>query len=305
MPDPVEELAEETSQEGEDTSALFEEFSNEGNAPEEIVEDPEIEMAAEEPDEEGGESTETEAVPPSDEGTQDPFASASDEVREAFAASQLEVNQLTHRLRSDEGRVSALHKKINALETAAQGEVVTPKEFANAFKNKDSWKEFAEDNPEMAKPIEEFMQGLAATTAETLEKTDKKVAQLNEAAAEGADQQAQDVMAETYPDWLDWIGSTDYSAWIAKQPSSVQAIVNDGTVEDSLALLGMYETHLKANGKLNSTPPAQEQVVKIEKKRSRQLQDGVQPPAKGGSAKPISDKDTPSLFDFFATKKAS
>ncbi len=88
-------------------------------------------------------------------------------------------------------------------------------------------------------------------------------------------------------------------------PPSVQAIVDDGNVEDSKALLGMYETYLKANGKLKAKPSGDIPVAKIEKKRNRQLQDGVQPPAQGGSAKPISDNDTPSLFDFFANKQAS
>ena len=305
MPDIEADVEEE---EVEDTADLFAEFSNETT--DEAVEtdgdladdDAQIEdtlddVAAEQTDE-------SDEVPAVDAGSEDPFEEASDEVKEAYAESQKRVNELTHKLRSDDGRVSALHKKINVLEQAAAVPAVSPQQFATAFKDKESWKEFAEDNPDMAKPIEEFMQGLAAATAENLEKTDKRVARLDDAAAVDSDTQAQDDLTEAHPDWLEWISSTDYQQWIAQQPSVVQAIVDDGTVEDSIALLGMYQTYLKASGKLNTAPP-DPQVAKIKKKRSRQLQDGAQALSKGGSAKPISDNDTPSLFDFFANKQAS
>ena len=311
MSDPVEDVVEETTEDIEaDTAALFEEFSN-GDADETANDDVGEEDTSDDPqgeslvaDEEAPEGEETSEVPAGDEADTDPFAEASDEVKAAYEASQLEISKLTHKLKSDDGRVSALHRKINALETAAKVPAVSPKDFASAFKDKDSWKEFAEDNPEMAKPIEEFMQGLAAATAENLEKTDQKVAKLDEAAVADSDTQAQDDLTAEYPDWLEWIASADYIQWIAKQPPTLQAIVEDGSVEDSLALLGLYKTHLKASGKLDTAPP-DPKVAELKKKRSRQLQDGTQTPSKGGSAKPISENDTPSLFDFFAKKRAS
>lgn len=303
-PEVIEEENTEEAVEEVTTADLFAEFS--GTEVDEVSEDDseegEGDSEGDDSDGDGEAEEDTDDTEVVAEEAQDEVDSDED-IAKALAAKQREIDALTHKIKSDDGRVSALQRKINALEKAQQPDAISPTEFAKAFKSKDSWKAFAEDNPEAAKPIEEFMQGLAEATAQNLEKTDKKATQAMEANAVDEDAKAQDALTQAHPEWLDWIVSDDYMSWISQQPASLQTIVEDGTVEDSIKLLDMFKTYMIANGKFGAKPPVDPKVAKIKQKRNRQLQDGQQTPANGGSAKPISDSDTSSLFDHFVQKR--
>ena len=321
MPD---EIVEKDDDKGEDeevsTEALFAEFADKADK----SGDSEI-VASSEPKD--GEEKDPEAAASGDDSSADagekvgtPAADADEKsvTEETLKAENEEqkrtIENLTHTIKSNEGRVSKIQRQLNALQKEQETGHASPKEFAKAFTSEAGWKEFKEENPELAGQMENFIGGLAEVTDRNLEKTNKKTDQLSEVAAEDSDAKISAIITEVHPDWLDWIVSPEYSSWLSKQPAAVQAIQEDGEVEDSIALLDMYKTHLIASGSLKTTSkkevdqPSKEadapsEVAQIKEKRDRQLQDGVQPPAAGGSAKPISDKDTSSLFDHFVSLK--
>ena len=237
----------------------------------------------------------------------DPLEGASPELKALFLANKAEIDNLTHRIKSDNGRVSGLQKKINTLEKTAIPAVATPKEFAESFTSADDWKEFQEDNPELSEKMSSFMTGFADNAQANMDKVTKITNALVDSTTQVDLKSDQDALTQAFPEWESWLNSTDFEPWLQKQPAMVQEILAEGSVDDSIWLLGQYETNLKNTGKLKTAPPKKEvasKVAKIKAKRSKQLEAGAQAPSQGGSATPISDTDSTSMFDYYVSKQA-
>lgn len=303
----AEDVIEESVDQEEETSSedLFNEFAGGDVANEEELKDEEDPA-----DPKPGEGEEDPANPELDEDKEkledDPWANVPDDIKAEYQRLQDEAAAWKHKVKSEDGRVSALQKKINALEAAQQEAAITPETFAKAFTDKDSWKEFAEYNPEIAATLESFMSGMAEATQQNIDSLKETQEHLLENATRTANIDADAVITEQFPEWKSWIATNDFIEWLDTLPPTMRNIVDDGELDESLYLIGSYETYLKANGKMQE-PSDQgettEMIAKTQEKRNKQLKDGATTPSKGGSAKPISEADTGSLFDYFAEKR--
>jgi len=299
---------------------IFAEFAAKHEGSEESVEDPDAEEGAgefltdeekaeleKEGLEEGEKSGETsQAKPDGKDEEEDPLADVPDAVKSIITANQAEIDRLNHKIKSDDGRVSALQKKINKIQTESKSDAISPKEFAEAFTSKESWTTFAEENPELAETMGDFMKGFAENAQANLDEANEKTDALTELSEVEAQKSAEDEVGAVYPEWQNWISSDEFSSWLTTKPAALQEILEDGSVEDSIWLLGQYKDNLISTGKLKTPPPAEvkpSKVAKIKAKRTKQLEDGTQTKSQGGSATPISEKDTTSLFDYFVDKR--
>jgi len=256
--------------------------------------------------EEGEEKEISAAKSDENDEEEDPLADVPDAVKAVITANQAEIDRLNHKIKSDDGRVSALQKKINKIQTESKSDAISPKEFAEAFTSKESWTTFAEENPELAETMGDFMKGFAENAQANLDEAKEATDALTELSEVEAQKSAEDEVGAAYPEWQDWIASDEFSSWLTTKPAALQEILEDGSVEDSIWLLGQYKENLISTGKLETSPPAEvkpSKVAKIKAKRTKQLEDGTQTKSQGGSATPISEKDTTSLFDYFVDKR--
>lgn len=141
----------------------FEQAFNEFAEPEHattIVNDELIEDEAEEEAEPEAEAeVGVEPVP-----TVDIWADATDEQRTAMEAVRRERAEIEHRYKSDEGRVSALQRKINDLEAIQhQAPVVAPAQPPVSEEGIDS---FREDYPDIANAVDKMVQSKMTTERE-------------------------------------------------------------------------------------------------------------------------------------------
>lgn len=263
----------------------------------EVAEEPEIKATDEAPAEAVVEEVTLEKL----------LAAAPEKARKEFEALQAELATQRHKASSDSARVSALQKKLNQV-TAAQGEKVIPvSEVTKAFASRESWKEYEQYHPETAAMIKGLMDEFAAATESNLkplQETSKVVAvKANEDAYKDAEQE----LTKDYPEWKSWLMSSDWYDWHSKLPASMRVIMDEGSFEESKALIGSFENYMLAKGKFKKEPLAEEgtltQAAKLQEKRSKQLEAGATTPAKGGSAKPISESSTDDLFNYYVESK--
>lgn len=306
-----------------DTADLFAEFSDKksGPAPEKSEEENEETDEDEEESEEEGEEEEEKASDKDakkDVAKEDAKSEKDDKkpeekdgpTREELLA---QIETLQHKVKSQDGRNSALQKKINKIEKQARADIATPEDFAKAFKDEESWKEFAELHPEFAGVLEGIMDGFATNIKANLEKQAAETQDIKVVADKQADKEAEAAISEQYPEWKTWVNTPTFGKWLANQPAYVMEVVEEGTVEESLNLFENYQNYLIATGQLklesdedseNSEPTEEEKLVaKTKEKRSKQLKDGATTPSKSGSATPITEDTTSSLFDYFSNKR--
>lgn len=234
-------------------------------------------------------------------------------IRDRLAKAEKDAKDWQHKYKSDEGRITALQNKVKKLEGQVAEKEETLEDFTKAFTSKKAFENFKELHPETADVLTEFMEGFTASASKKLDKVAKSQKGIEEDAVKEANARAADNFTKEFGEqWKTWVVSDDFEQWLTP---SQRIILEEGSEEESRALLDNYRNRLIAQGKLQDEPSdtdanddgheEKEKIAKTEEKRKKQLEDGTTTESKGGSAKPISDADTGSLFDYYADKKRS
>jgi hypothetical protein len=209
-------------------------------------------------------------------------------------AAEQDANQWKHKFSSDAGRVSALQRKIDAMEQSASHQ---PQQV-DAATNEDTphdLAEFEEDYPEINKVLKaqekRFERELERRTAELRSEITpvQDMVRQNETAAEYA------ALESSHPDWKVIGQDEKYGQWLATQPSQVQEMAGSAYAADVSYVLSNFK----------QTQPQQQNVVGLAEKRKKQLQDAAIVPSRGNSRSTVvAEDDFDAAFDHYASKKA-
>jgi hypothetical protein len=168
---------------------------------------------------------------------------------------------LKHEALSDRGRVSALSRKMNEMQTSldaiasrapAVPEVTTPAPAAQ--EPPDSLRQLKEDYPELGAQLDEIF---AHERAQAEALVDSRLQPLQEKLDHDAQASEQEVLEskaakifnteETGVHWKDVVQSEDFSAWLDQQPSFIQDTARTTkNASDGLDILQMYENAYQA-----------------------------------------------------------
>jgi hypothetical protein len=251
----------------------------------------------------------------------DPYEGMTEEVKAKFLALEGSKDSLQHTIDSDAGRVRAFQLKVNDLETEIKtirtGATAGPSmsQISDAMKGTDEeWDKFGESYPDVAGAIDRRLEkvGVATETAiaETLKPINEKanVDAHNQRATENKTRVAE--VAETFPTWTEAVKTTEFESWLAGQPHGVAQLAESDDTRDASTLIGLYDTHLVADGKptLRVDPPTgvnEVQLTELEKKRAKQLEDGASPASKKAGINTDGPDTTEfeNAFAVFAKKK--
>ena len=281
-----------------------------------------VELAGEEDID--GEETLDAAEPESVE--EDPLDGLTDAQRAKYDELLQQNTQLNHQIASDAGRVSAFQKKVNTLqseiEEIRQGSTAGPSkvEIADAMKGTDDdWEQFSSDYPEVASAIDKRLAQTGEATANAVEQTLKPIKERAAIDAATAEQQAAqkkvDELAQVYKDWTSEVKKPEFMDWLNQQPPGIKALTESETIADASALIGLYDSHLVANGKpsikndptpgvKNPEPPGSK-PSNLEEKRKRQLEAAAAIPSKRANVDasgPVADEFT-TAFEHFARRR--
>lgn len=253
----------------------------------------------------------------------DPYAGMSEAVKEKVIAMEQANEELTHRIDSDAGRVSALQRKINGLEKEQQdirngtttGVKANPNQIAEAMSGSDSdWETFSADYPEVAKSIDSRLDQAGKATQQSIEDTlapvREKQALDDEKMVREALAEAAKPVTEIYPEWIDAVKTDEFVTWLGAQSPGVRSLSDSADANDASLLIGLYDTHLVATGKptLKADAPESggtEEVSKLAEKRKQQLEAGTTIKSKGARMDPSSDPvdEFEAAFNYHAKRR--
>jgi len=258
----------------------------------------------------------------------DPYEGMSEAAKAKFIEIEESNTKLNHRLNSDNGRVAAFQRQVKTLKQENSNlragpapAKPTPNQIANAMKgSNESWDQFKEDYPEVAKAIDGRLEmagkGIQNSLDQTLAPVVTKQAQIDNDTAANVTQGKVAEVAKTYPEWSAAVQTQEFVDWLVQQPPGIAALSESDDTKDASALISMYDEHLVANGKptLKATPepaskleenPDGSEATNLAKKRAQQLADGTTVESRNAKidagAEPKGDFEA--AFDSFAKRK--
>ena len=258
---------------------------------------------------------------------EDFYAGMSETAKAHFTEIEENNKNLNHRLDSDAGRVSAFQIKINKLDEEIQGlregntagEQPSKTQIADAMSGSDEgWEQFTEDYPEVAKAIDSRLSQAGKATQETIENTLTPIKEKAERDAvtekKAALNAAAEPVTEIYPTWTEAVQTQEFALWLDEQSPGIQALTGSDDSKDASLLIGLYDTHLVAEGQPSLKAeedttivpgPGDEKPNKIAEKRKQQLEDGATIKSKNSRIDPGAAEadDFESAFNFHAARK--
>lgn len=273
---------------GEDYESAFAEFSGEAADP--VVED---NTASEQQADPAPAATEAPTEPPAQEA-EDPLAGLPENIRKLFEEQERARREAEHAAKSQIGRVSALQKKVNDLESmtkqqpspAAQGETPLPGD--------DDWAAFQNDYPQIASAIEKRLAALDSKVGEATQPIQQMQHERFIASQYAA-------LEAAHPDWQAVAASDSFRSWLSSQPPRIQSLITSEDAADAAYLLTTY----KGLARPQQAPSGPSVVEEIKEQRKAQLQQsaGVSSrnspnPSVGGAP-----DDYDQAFAFFSKKQ--
>ena len=235
-----------------------------------------------------------------------------DEVVDANPVSELEDlkkerDHYKHGFDANKGRVSALQKKINDLESQLSNppqpevkeEIANP---SNSGMSDEKWQEFKEEYPEMAEAFEAKLDSLSNNFNARIESDVSSRLSTIQKELEPLKQEAHDdyvkgqlaVLTEKHPDWQAVASSDNFNKWIVEQSEKVQDLMNSLDARDAASVFDLYKTHS------NHAQKMQEQ--KISDNRQSRLQSNVGVKAKSSKTGAGIPSEFDDAFDYFASQ---
>jgi len=192
-----------------------------------------------------------------------------------------EAAKLEHRIRSDQGRLEALQKRIAAATAKPSREIPAAREAIAGIK---------EDYPELAAPLDKLAEAVDGTRDDAKKAADASLeadtAELNAIIAENTA-----TLVEKHPDYVDVLKSAGqrFADWVNDQPLRIRkaAALNAQYIADPAAAIEVVEAFKKHLG-LTPAPAAPAAPVTpapqpaLDDRRARQLEGSATPQRSGG-----------------------
>ena len=200
---------------------------------------------------------------------------------------------LQHRIASDDGRVSALQRKINELESAQKPQ----EDLKEAIQNPEKWAEVKEDYPELADGLETFVKSQIEERLKKVEEISAKVGTFEQKAIQEDRQRELEKLAQVHPDWHEIAQSSEFKGWVSAQPEKVRALADSDDAADAAFLLDTYKaTRPKEDAN-------QSQAEKLAAQRKKQLAAAEETPTQRRTPTAADESDFEGAFERFARQR--
>lgn len=225
-----------------------------------------------------------------------------EQAKAAYEAANSKAQELEHKLRSDDGRVSRYQRErdeaIEKLKAASAG---PGKEDPAAFLASEEYQKVKADYGDEFAPVFKVLERLAERDKEATE----RFGQLDETQAESLFKLNQDMLTEKAPDWLALVSRQDFGPWVEAQPSHIQDAFErnrEKVVDPEVAADVM--SRFRAYAYLKDNPPAP-QPQSLDQRRAAQLEGAKSAGARQPVvADTVDEEDFEANFKRFAAAKA-
>jgi len=223
--------------------------------------------------------------------TPNPWVNATDEQKAALAeleAKAARAETVEHENRSNRARMSALQRQINDFKAGSGQGAASSKDGAatahpSDIRQSDAWKAFADEYPEIAKPLGDAFTAQGAelsTVRRELSSFSDERRQENLNAQEG-------FLATEHTDWKGAVASEEFGKWLVDQPAYVQqaAVRNAETIVDgqeAAHIVGMFKAiHTPAAATANDGDRQSDTTRPHTSRRKHQLDSAEAPRSRG------------------------
>jgi len=195
-----------------------------------------------------------------DAGEDDPWSTATDEQRAAYDAAQEQLKKLEQSDRSNRGRLAAMQRQINELNTKPPAPKGDGEEGVDGDgEDDDEIKSVVDEYPEVAKPLLKKINSLEAK----LSKHDQKLTAADESRHDEEIDEQTDLLEKDYPDWEDDIAAEGFEDWLYAQPRHIQeaAVRNAEEIVDAAEaadVVGRWKAFRSAQGNTGDDPGAED-----------------------------------------------
>lgn len=232
----------------------------------------------------------------------DIWANASEEQRAELEAVRRDRAEIEHRYKSDEGRVSALQRKINDLEAMQhQAPVVIPQATPMSEEGIDS---FRQDYPDIADAVDKMVQSKMTTEREGFSQAMSQMQQqMNQAIQPFQESEQQryvdtqlQALESTHPDWREVAQSSGFMEWMNVQPETIRSMFNSDSAQDAAYLVGSFKQTLPRS-------PINEQTTSQQASNKQALNEAVTPRSRRTASTTTSAPDDyEAAFDYWVDK---
>jgi len=189
----------------------------------------------------------------SDEKPDDIWAQATDSQRNEYQQAQAANVELDHRYRSSNGRISALQKQINGLQTElsqANTDPAPSKEAAiKAGLTPEQIAEFEEDYGDISTfikgytsdQINEAVKSQVAPFQQQMSKIEQAQQGYAEREAEDATATEYNRLAKAHPDFQTIQNDNNFWQWLDSKPAFIRNAVESKSADDNIELLNQYK----------------------------------------------------------------
>jgi len=196
---------------------------------------------------------------------------------------------LRHRLKSDNGRIGALQRKINSLEQQAKEQPAQMPAIEDTGSQENAeWGTLKEDFPELAQGVESYVQQKLGA----VENVSSRVARFEQREQDSQREADFAALSEQYPGWKETSQSDDFGAWVSTQPESVRSLVNSPKLDDALWMLNRFTQ--------DTTPAKGSRADEIKARRNKNLAAAQATPSHRQTPVAIDNTDFDNAFDQFA-----
>lgn len=217
------------------------------DSPPEPKEDAEAPASSESGDESTASEEQSSDEEQDNEDDIDIWAEASDAQKTAYDDLQTQLKDIEHRYKSEQGRVPALQRELQAIKDQVAESQKAPSS-PEPVKLPKNWEALKDSDPEITDAVNDYVeqQGYISKTDFEAQVAEK----ISEASTTLAAQHKQElfntVMVSVRPDWEEVAGSDDFGSWLNAQDESVQqqSAVNDA--KSALGVLRLYDSHKAA-----------------------------------------------------------
>lgn len=167
---------------------------------------------------------------------EDIWANATPAQRAAWQAAQQQLRKLEQADRSNRGRLSALQRQLNELLAGQRQSGAAPSGAANQgahgagqagadgksdgadYLASNEWKQFADEYPEVAGPLEKIIGSLQ----EKVVRQEKFLSAIGEERQQAALEEQARLLTEEHPDWQDVTADPEFGPWLMRQPRHIR-----------------------------------------------------------------------------------
>ena len=213
-----------------------------------------------------------------------------------------ELQAIEHKYKSDEGRVSALQKQLDAqqqrleqMQAQGRGDSAAAQKLEEKIEETEGNLDgLLEELPELAGLVSKFDKQIKALTEKVNESNgviqEKVIAPSVAAAQEAAEEKEVAALRTAHPDLTEIVSNPQFDKWVSEQHPTVAALTQSNSASDVSAALSLY----KSANPTSSPPP--------NKKINRNIDDMVSLPRNGAANN--SSVDESSAFEWAADQIA-